>query len=152
MIYGEVFKMLEQRKIRYVVAGGVAVVLHGVPRATMDLDLIVHLDRENMSKFIQGMTQLGFLPKVPVNPEELADPQKRQTWMREKEIMSLVDVFIQEPIAFAELENEKVIVTIEKVPISIVSKRHLKQLKKVAGREQDLADVQTLQELDEIEK
>ncbi len=48
VFYGEVFKALNKAKVKYVVAGGVAVVLHGYMRATGDLDLIVFLDQENL--------------------------------------------------------------------------------------------------------
>ncbi len=40
MAYDEVFRALSAKKARYLVAGGVAVNLLGVPRMTADLDLI----------------------------------------------------------------------------------------------------------------
>ena len=155
--------MLAEKQIRYVVAGGVAVVLHGVPRVTMDLDIIVYLEEKNVLAFIRGMTEIGFLPKAPVKAEEFSDPVKRKQWIREKgmkvfsfyhpkEAMSLVDVFVEEPIEFSKLHTERVVVNIEGVPISVISKRHLKQLKADAGRPEDIADIKALRELDRIEK
>ena len=43
IFYGKVFKALNKAKVKYVVAGGVAVVLYGYTRYTGDLDLIVLL-------------------------------------------------------------------------------------------------------------
>lgn len=36
-----VFASFQQHNVRYVVIGGIAAVLHGVPRATFDLDLLI---------------------------------------------------------------------------------------------------------------
>jgi hypothetical protein len=44
MNYEKVFKALNKARVKYVIAGGVAVVLHGFMRLTNDLDLIVLLD------------------------------------------------------------------------------------------------------------
>lgn len=40
VLYEDLFRRLEQEQVRYVVAGGVAMVLHGVVRFSADLDLI----------------------------------------------------------------------------------------------------------------
>jgi len=42
----EVFRKLGDKKVKYAVAGGVALVLHGVVRLTADLDLIVEFSTE----------------------------------------------------------------------------------------------------------
>lgn len=162
MLYENVFRMLAEKQIRYVVAGGVAVVLHGIPRSTMDLDIIVHLEEGNVLNFVQGMAEIGFLPKAPVKAEEFADPAKRENWIQEKgmkvfsfyhpkEMMSLVDVFVEEPIRFSDLYRDKVMANIGGIPITLISREHLKQLKKVAGRPEDIADLKALNKLEEIE-
>lgn len=51
--FQRIFQALADGKIEYLVAGGVAVNLHGVERSTADLDLIVHLAEENLLKFIE---------------------------------------------------------------------------------------------------
>ena len=50
MFYEEVFKILNKKRVRYVVAGGIAVVLHGFARFTADLDIILHLEEENRER------------------------------------------------------------------------------------------------------
>jgi hypothetical protein len=44
LIYEEIFRALNAKKVKYVVVGGVGLVLHGVVRLTADLDLIVRLE------------------------------------------------------------------------------------------------------------
>ena len=51
-MYIELLKAMEDEGIRYVVVGGVAVILHGFVRASMDLDLVISLDSTNTRQFI----------------------------------------------------------------------------------------------------
>ena len=116
--YRQLFVALSAAKIRYLVAGGVAVNLHQVQRATADLDLILHLERENLLQFAKLMTQLGYQPKAPVKGEDFADPLLRKIWITEKNMKvfsfihlknpyELIDIFVEEPRPFAELEKNK---------------------------------------------
>ncbi len=84
MIYEDIFKALNFRRVKYIVVGGIALVLHGVVRLTADLDLIVRLETGNLTRFISVMNELGYKPKVPVKAEEFIDNNKRKTWKREK--------------------------------------------------------------------
>ena len=76
--YSELFAAFEKAKIRYLVVGGVAVVLHGFLRATADLDLIIALDPENVEKFLRLMKELGYKPRVPVSIDDFASPEQRK--------------------------------------------------------------------------
>jgi hypothetical protein len=159
MFYEEVFRKLGERKIRYAVAGGVALVLHGAVRFTADLDLIVELSADNLKKFITAMNDLGYKPRLPVKAEDLADPMTREKWMAEKGMnvftfyhpqqqISQVDVFVNEPLRFDEIEKAIVRITARDVVIPVVSLSHLKMLKRIAGRPQDMADIEALEELE----
>jgi len=46
---------LNQARMRYLVVGGVAVVLHGHLRITADLDLIIHLERDNVLRAMRAL-------------------------------------------------------------------------------------------------
>ncbi len=159
MYYERVFKALQEQKIRYAVAGGVALVLHGVVRFTADLDLIVDLEQENLSRFVRAMQELGYRPRNPVKAEALIDPQNRASWKRDKGMvvfsfatqassMELVDVFIEEVLPFVEIQKELFMVTAKGISIPVLSLKHLKQLKKVSNRPQDLADIEALEAME----
>lgn len=162
MFYEDVFGELNRRGVRYVVVGGVALVLHGVVRLTVDLDLMVHLERANLMEFVNGMERLGYRPRVPVAATDFVNPDKRERWRNEKGMTvfsffhpsdhgKLVDVFINEPIPFDEVDAEKTIVEAAGLRIPVSSIRHLKQLKSQAGRPQDLADIAALESLEAME-
>ncbi len=159
MIYLELLKAMEEKGIRYVVVGGVAVVLHGFVRATMDLDLVVSLDSANVRKFLDLVNGLGYRAKIPVPLEQFADPAKRQEWIEtkgmrvfslhhSKRVQELVDVFTKEPIPFEGLYARRVRVPVEDISINIASSQDLKTLKQAAGRVQDLQDIAALDELE----
>jgi len=163
MYYEAVFNTLNGRGIRYVVTGGMAVVLHGIVRLTADLDIIVDFDQTNINKFAEAMEKLGYRPKAPVKTEELGDPVKRRVWIEEKGMkvfsffhpkkqLELVDVLIFEKIPFPELYKKRKIVRGVGIEVPIVSVEHLKELKKIAGRPQDLADIKSLDALGEIQQ
>jgi hypothetical protein len=163
MLYEDIFIKLNERKVKYLVVGGIALVLHGVVRLTADLDLMVKLKDDNLVKFFSAMEELGYKPRMPVKAWELIDPVKRETWKREKGMsvfsfydskkpMGLVDVFIDEPIDYQKLEKERIRMKAGGITIPVISKKHLIKLKKMSGRPQDIADIKALKEVMKIEK
>ncbi len=163
MLYAEVFRGLAEAQVKYAVTGGIALVLHGVVRFTADLDLIVELSKDNLSRFLSVMEKLGYRPKQPVPAQALCDPEMRRSWAEEKNMivftfyhpaspMKIIDVFISEPISFATLQDELVWFDAGEAKIPVVSKNHLKQLKRISSRPQDHADIEILEELGREEK
>src|SRR3989338_2627659 len=86
MFFEKLFKQLNKKKIKYIVIGGVAVNLHGFPRTTGDLDILISLKPNNVRKFIQLVKSLKWKPKIPVHVEEFANPKTRKAWIQEKGI------------------------------------------------------------------
>ncbi len=64
--YLDVIEGLNRAGVRYTVVGGVAVILHGAPRMTGDLDLAVVLEEENLVRLIEVIEGLGY--KGPWSP------------------------------------------------------------------------------------
>lgn len=132
--------------------------LHGVVRLTADLDLMLDLGENNLSKFLEVMRSLGYKPKLPVDAREFLDQGKRREWAKKKNMIAFafvhqkhdykeIDVFIDEPIPFAEAFGRKKTLTAEGVKINVVSFDDLVALKERSGREQDMKDVKMLREL-----
>lgn len=150
-----VLAALEAEKVRYLVVGGVAVVLHGHLRTTADLDLVVELAPDNARRAVAALERLGFRPRAPVPAAEFADAGARQRWIEEKDltVFSLwsdrypdveVDLFVKEPFPFDEVYARAVRVPLDATTVSVVSLEDLIALKRAAGRAVDLADVEAL--------
>jgi len=58
-----VLKGLSDAGVRYLVVGGVAVVLHGHLRTTGDLDLVVELSPENLARDLEDVAVLEALAR-----------------------------------------------------------------------------------------
>jgi uncharacterized protein (DUF1330 family) len=74
-VVGEIERVLaalERAGVRYLVVGGVAVVLHGFLRTTADLDLVIQLDPANVRRALDALTDLGYQPRAPVPAESEA--------------------------------------------------------------------------------
>lgn len=122
--YLTIFQELESRKISYLIVGGFAVNFHNVQRSTVDLDLIVQLEKNNLSSFITLMNDLGFVPCVPVDPTDFLDPDIRNIWITEKNMLvfsfrhssnpfEIIDIFVEEPKPFVDLYRNRL-----EVPVS----------------------------------
>lgn len=159
MFYEELFEKLNCSNVDYVVVGGVALVLHGVVRLTADLDIMVHLEERNLSKFVNIMNELGYRPKVPVKSEELISAKNREAWINDKNMkvfsffhtqspINLVDVFVEEPVDYGQIKSEAVIIMSGSISIPVVSVKNLIRLKEISGRPQDIADIAALKEIE----
>ncbi|RTZ62405.1 MAG: hypothetical protein DSZ32_00410, partial [Gammaproteobacteria bacterium] len=78
MFYLELFKQLERHNVRYLLVGGLAMNLHGVPRMTMDIDIILLLDDKNLDSFIETAKAMKLTPAIPVALEDILDAGKRK--------------------------------------------------------------------------
>ncbi len=157
-----IFAALAQSGARYVVVGGVAVVLHGHPRFTADLDLVVELDPANVRRALVALKSLGYRPRAPVPAEQLADPAIRATWIEEKGLTVFsfwsaslpateVDVFVQEPFPFEEAYRRGLSVDLDGAPVMIASIDDLIVLKRAANRAKDLEDIAALEAIARLE-
>jgi len=153
--FQSIFKELNTHKIDYLVVGGLAVNFHGVPRMTYDIDLMILLQQENISKFVTKVTDWGYCPKIPVNPMDLADEAKRKSWVQEKRMKAInfysetlpigeIDIIFDSLIPYDELKSRAVLIEIGSEKIPTVSIHDLIKLKQNSGRKQDLADVEYL--------
>ena len=62
----EIFEVLAEADVKYVVVGGMAVIMHGHLRATADLDLVVGLQSDNCAKAMAALSGIGLRPRLPV--------------------------------------------------------------------------------------
>lgn len=147
---------LDREGARYLVAGGLAVNAHGYVRYTKDVDIVIQLGTANVERAFAALASLGYRPTVPIVASQFADPAQRESWIREKGMKVLnfqsdehrfapVDVFVIEPFDFdqehaAALQGE----VAPGLFVRFVSITTLIAMKELAGRPNDLVDVQHL--------
>lgn len=156
MFYLNLFKALKTHDINYLLVGGLAMNLHGVPRMTMDVDLVIALDASNIAKLANCAKELGLYPNVPVNLEDLADAAKREALFAEIHLIALslisntpaiptVDIVIHHPLDFQQAFTRAMQRDISGTPVMLASIEDMIAMKKAAGRAQDLSDITHLE-------
>ncbi len=156
--FQRIFKELSDEGIDYVVIGGLAVNLHGIPRMTYDIDLMILLNARNVKKLVSKLKSWGYLPRVPVQPEDLADEQIRNSWVREKNMKAFsfysdkqplgeIDLIIDSPIPYEEVRKRATILDLGGVNVPVISIPDLIELKLKSGRKQDHSDIEHLRNL-----
>ncbi len=156
----DLLRELIGQQVRFVVAGGVAAVLHGVERTTMDLDIALELSSENVARFAKAASTLGLRPLVPVPVEALADPEAVRQMVEEKNAIVFmladpamplrkIDVFLTAELSYENLVTDAVAVDIPGLPLRIVSTSRLIALKRAVDppRDKDLFDIRALERL-----
>lgn len=156
----KILDALNRADVRYLVVGGVAVVLHGYLRTTADLDLVVHLERENALRALRALAGLGYRPRPPVEIESFADAEARTSWIRDKnlKVFSLynpgipaleIDLFVAEPFDFEAVYDRAIRVRLDAATATVIALEDLITLKRSTGRPRDLEDIQALTALKE---
>lgn len=159
-----IVRALNEARVRYIVVGGVAVIAHGYERLTKDLDLVIGLERENIVAALKTLQAIDYHMAVPETPEAFAEVELREKWRREKGMIVLklwsdthrrtpIDVFIYEPFDFeAEYNAARRENVLGPMQAPVVTYETLIEMKKNAGRPQDLADIADLTRLQELKK
>jgi hypothetical protein len=75
---------LNRHQVKYLVAGGLAVVAHGYVRFTADIDLILAMDSPNLANAVVALKGLHYQPFAPVEFEQFIDSVQRRNWIEEK--------------------------------------------------------------------
>ena len=144
--------------VEFILGGGVACVLHGVERVTMDVDVAVHMNSANWDRLIGVMNKMGLLPRAPVRPETLIDPKVRQAMVEEKNALVFtfvhpdepslqLDVFLRPELSYESLKAHSDWMELADIRLKILSPSKLLELKKgiQPARPKDLLDIAVLE-------
>ncbi|WP_337288852.1 nucleotidyl transferase AbiEii/AbiGii toxin family protein [Candidatus Methylomirabilis sp.] len=154
----DILDALNQARVRYLVVGGVAVVLHGYLRTTADLDLSIQLDRDNVLRAIRALHDHHYRPRAPVSAEEFAEKTIREQWIREKGLAVFtlwspahptleIDLFVNEPFDFNAVYARALRIPLEKTEATVIALEDLIAMKKSVARPRDIEDIAALESL-----
>ncbi len=158
MNFGLLFEKLNTHQVRYVICGGLAVNLHGVPRMTADIDIILDLVEDNLLQFEKCVEALNYKVGVPVKITELSNELAKKNLITSKNLIALsyfnfdrnmlaLDVLIDFPVPFDELWKNKITRAEGNISLNVVSLAHLIALKEFSNRAQDKQDVYYLSKI-----
>jgi Nucleotidyl transferase AbiEii toxin, Type IV TA system len=157
----DILCVLVDKGVQFVVAGGTAIVLHGIQRMTLDLDIAVSSDQTNLRRFISTLNQLKFIPRAPVPAETILNRERVEALIREKNALVFtfwcpgepykqIDMFLTRENSFDGLVSDARTLTVCGRTVLVASRRKLIEMKRRIEpiRDQDLSDIQALQTIE----
>lgn len=137
----DVFASLQNHEVRYLVIGGIAAVLYGVPRATFDLDILIEATPENARNLLFALREAGLATAEMISEAELL--RHEITVFKDK---VRIDVQTRTPgIDFSEAWQARAEMHYHGQVFFVVSMQDLIASKAAAGREIDKDDIRVLQ-------
>ncbi|NUO78970.1 nucleotidyl transferase AbiEii/AbiGii toxin family protein [candidate division KSB1 bacterium] len=139
-----VLKALNAHEVEYILVGGLAVILHGVPRVTEDLDIFVKRDGPNVDKLRRALREVFDDESVDeITYAELAQYPVIRYGTPHNYYIDIMDR-IGEAFSYGDLKFE--IINSYGLPIRVATKETLIRLKEKTLRMVDQADVVMLKE------
>ena len=142
----DVFASLQSHEVRYLVIGGIASVLHGVPRATFDLDILIEASPDNANNLLVALENAGLGTASLTTSEEILANEITvfKDYIR-------IDVQTSTPgVIFEEVWPRRETMDFQGRELLVLSKNDLIASKRASGRPVDLEDVRLL-ELDDTD-
>ena len=136
-----VFESFQRHEVRYLVIGGIAAILYGVPRATFDLDILIEPTQDNAQRLLDALLNAGLGTASLTDVNELLSNEITvfKDWVR-------IDVQTVTPgLNFQEAWEHRETMTFQGQVFYVVSKKDLISSKKASGRDVDLEDVRLLE-------
>jgi hypothetical protein len=137
----DVFASFQRHNVRYIVIGGIAAVLYGVPRATFDLDILIDANPDNARKLLDALADAKLGTAALITPAELLS--KEITIFKDR---VRIDVQTSTPgLTFDRAWERRETMEYQKQKFFVASREDLISSKRAAGHPVDLEDVRLLE-------
>ena len=135
-----VFRSFQDHKVKYVVIGGIAAVLHGVPRATLDLDILIEASLDNCQRLINALLEAKLGTASLTTAEDILSNEITIFQDRVR-----IDVRTKTPgLSFEDAWKNCETMNYHGQKFFVISRDDLIASKIAAGRDIDLEDVRIL--------
>ena len=139
--FRDLFALLNEHEVKFMIVGGYALAFHGAPRFTGDIDILIKPDEENSQRVINALSDFGF-GSLDLSPADFQRPnhviQLGVPPVRIDLITSITGVtwddadLSKEPGSFGD------------VSVHYIGKDKFIDNKRSTGRKKDLADIESL--------
>jgi len=137
----DVFRSFQKHNVKYVIIGGIASTLHGVPRVTFDLDILIEATPDNAKRLLDALLDSGLGTASLTTAEDLLSHEITIFKDRVR-----IDVQTSTPgVSFQDVWQRRQIMNYHGQEFYVLSKNDLISSKRAAGCEVDLEDVRLLE-------
>ncbi len=130
----------------FAVCGGLAMAIHGYPRATQDIDILIQ--EERLAEVLAVARSAGFWIPSGRMPFKEKSPLAMEIYRVSKAVgdkLIPLDLMLVSPV-LEEIWNDRISGQIGEVECTVVSAQGLIRMKEIAARQKDLADIETLRQ------
>lgn len=148
-IWQKIIKALNRAGVEYVLVGAAALVVHGIPRSTLDLDIYVTAEEETLVRIFKISGRLGLkseqkdMLKISRSPELF----KGQWACFSFKGQDVLDVFFADEGQFKRLYRNSEVKKDRRISIRVASLADIASMKKASGRPVDMSDLDSIREL-----
>lgn len=149
MFLFELTDAFEKNQLSYALVGGYALALHGVVRATIDIDFVLRLNLHDFELAEKVLGSLGLQSRLPVRAQDII--KMRTEYIKNRNLIAWSFVDYKNPsrqvdilivLDYTKLNVEKISVAGRKIVVATL--KELIKMKTASGRPQDLVDIQNL--------
>lgn len=139
--FRELLTVLARHRVDHVIIGGVAMVLHGAPISTLDVDVVYRRSDENIDRLLTALDELdahfhdlsGRRLRATKSLLDLPSPKLLRTSLGRLDVLGELDP----NLAWESLWQQSETVDLDGLQVRIASLSHLIAAKERAGRPKD---------------
>lgn len=140
--FKDFLRSLNSKEVEYLVIGGYAVGYHGYPRATADIDIWIAINPANAHKVSEAIREFFGYPVEEATPDLFLQENKvARMGVPPFRIEVLTTI---SGVSFDECYAERIVDTLDDVPVNLINLKQLLANKRASGRLKDLVDVEHL--------
>ncbi len=143
-----VARSLNESGIEYALCGGLAVAVHGYPRATQDIDILIR--ESDLNQAIAVLGKKGYCLSAGFPPFDVGKESESRIYRiskRSGDDLLTIDLVLVSPI-MGDIWEGRETFQVGDYEITVVSLSRLKKMKWLAGRPQDLVDLERLEDFE----
>jgi predicted nucleotidyltransferase len=138
----DLFRLLNENNVEYVIVGGYAVAFHGFVRATKDIDILFNNTPENITRLTAALAHFG-IADSSIDKNDFSKPGQILRIGSPPMMVELINAV--GGLTFREIWERRVEGNYGEVSVSFISRNDLLITKKAAARPQDLRDIEELE-------
>ncbi len=138
--FSDLLSTFNEHEVKYLIVGGFAVMKYSEPRYTKDLDIWVEASRSNASRVYAALCDFG-APLSGLTEQDFAEPGFYQMGRPPGRIDVMMSI---DGVEFETAWENKTSSEFRGVSVHFIGRDDLLHNKKLAGRYQDLADIEKI--------
>jgi len=138
--YLKLYKSLNRNRVRYLLIGGLACIIYGVPRTTLDIDIFIETSLINAERLLRALKEAGFGTARLTSPERIIKNEINvfEDYLR-------LDVFTNvKGLKFEKTWNNRRRKKINGINVNLASLRDIIKSKRASKRRVDKEDIAIL--------